>query len=113
MLMRRLIQQLREQPVSEQELALAKKSLINSFVFAFENSHAIVSRQARLDFYGYPEDYLAAYQEKVAAVTVADVQRVARKYLHPQQLKIVLVGNSADFMADIDRLKMPVEEVQL
>ena len=112
-LMRRLIQQLRDQPVSEQELELAKKSLINSFVFAFENSHAIVSRQARLDFYGYPEDYLAAYQQQVAAVSVADVQRVAQKYLHPQQLQIVLVGNSPDFIAEIDELQMPVEKVQL
>lgn len=112
-LMRQLIQQLCDQPVSAQELELAKKSLINSFVFAFENSHSIVSRQARLDFYGYPEDYLAAYQQRVAAVTVADVQRVAQQYLHPQQLQIVLVGDSEDFIDEIDQLKMPVEKVQL
>lgn len=112
-LMRRLIQQLIERPVSEAELALAKQSLINSFVFAFSDTHSIVSRRARLDFYHYPERYLEDYQQKLAAVTVADVQRVARRYLHPDRLQIVLVGDSGKFLDSVSALGLPVEKVQL
>ncbi len=112
-LLQQLIEQIRNEPVSEAELELAKKSLINSFIFAFENSHSIVSRKVRLDYYGYPHDYLETYRQKLAAVTVADVQRVARKYLHPDRLQVVLVGNSQIYRKDIKKLGLPVESVDL
>lgn len=99
-LMRQLMRQLRDEPVSAAELELAKQSLINSFVFAFSDTHSIVSRKVRLDFFDYPEDYLETYREKVAAITVADVQRVARQYLQPDKLQIVLVGDPAAFSTD-------------
>ncbi|HKJ05219.1 MAG TPA: pitrilysin family protein [Geopsychrobacteraceae bacterium] len=112
-LMRSLIQQLREEPVTEEELSLARESLINSFVFAFDDSQSVVSRRVRLDFYDYPPQYLEDYREKIAAVTVEDVQRVAREYLHPDQLQIVLVGKTADFDRDPDVLGPPVRQVDL
>ncbi len=112
-LFQQLIEQIRDEPVSAAELELAKKSLINSFIFAFENSHSIVSRKVRLDYYDYPKDYLETYRQKLAAVTVDDVQRVAHKYLHPDRLQIVLVGNSQTYRDDIETLGLPVESVDL
>jgi zinc protease len=112
-LMRQLMQQMIDEPVSVKELQLAKQSLINSFVFAFSDSHSVVSRKMRLDFYDYPEGYLENYQEKVAAVTIEDVQRVARTYLHPDQLQIVLVGDSNDFAAQAQSFGLPVETIVL
>ncbi|MDA3902069.1 MAG: pitrilysin family protein [Desulfuromusa sp.] len=112
-LMQQLIQQMRDEPISAAELDLAKKSLINSFVFAFSNSHSVVSRKVRLDFYGYPGDYLETYRQKIDSVTVAEVQRVARQYLHPDKLQIVLVGNSQLYADDIKTLGLPVENVAL
>ena len=112
-LMWQLMQQMIDEPVSAAELDLAKKSLINSFVFAFENSHSVVSRKARLDFYDYPEDYLETYRQRIAAVTVEDVQRVARQYLHPQQLQIVLVGHSELYADAVSKLGLPVEKIDL
>ncbi|MCW8892696.1 MAG: insulinase family protein [Deltaproteobacteria bacterium] len=112
-LMRQLMQQIIDEPVSAAELELAKKSLINSFVFAFENSHSVVSRKVRLDFYGYPADYMETYRERVAAVTIADVQRVAQQYLRPQQLQIVLVGDSKLYAEAVNALGLPVEKVDL
>ena len=105
--------QMIDQPVSAEELELAKKSLVNSFVFAFEDSHSVVTRKVRLDFYSYPDDYMETYQQKIAAVTVEDVQRVARQYLHPGQLQIVLVGDSAIYEDAVKGLGLPVEEVDL
>ncbi len=112
-LMRQLIQQMIAEPVSEQELQLARQSLINSFVFAFTDSHSVTSRKMRLDFYHYPKDYLETYQEKIAAVTIADVQRVARTYLHPELLQIVLVGDSSTFADQLRKLDLSVETVEL
>ncbi|TYO98786.1 zinc protease [Geothermobacter ehrlichii] len=110
-LMRRLMRQMRDEPVSQEELRLAKESLINSFVFAFEDLHDIVTRQMRLDFYGYPTDYLPRYRERLAAVTVEDVQRVARRYLHPDRQLLVLVGDKEAFAGDLAGLGLPVREV--
>lgn len=112
-LLQQLIQQIRDEPVSAAELDLAKKSLINSFVFAFSDSHSVVSRRLRLDYYDYPEDYLETYRQKIEAVTVADVQRVARQYLQPEKLQIVLVGNSQHYVDAIRQLGIPVENVDL
>ena len=112
-LLRQLIQQIRNEPVSAAELELAQKSLINSFVFAFADSHSVVNRKVRLDYYDYAEDYLETYRQRVAAVTIADVQRVARQYLHPDALQIVLVGNSQLYIDEIKTLGLPVENVDL
>jgi len=112
-LMQQLIKQMRDEPVSAAELDLAKKSLINSFVFAFSDTHSVVNRKLRLDYYGYPKNYLENYRQRVAAVTVADVQRVARQYLHPDKLQIVLVGDSEKYADAIGRLGLPVKRIDL
>ncbi len=112
-LLQQLIRQVRDEPVSIAELDLAKKSLINSFVFAFSNSHSVVSRKVRLDYYDYPDNYLETYRQQIDAVTVADVQRVARQYLHPEKLQIVLVGDSQKYADEVRKLGFPVEDVDL
>jgi len=110
-LMRQLIQQMIDEPVTVAELELAKQSLINSFVFAFNDTHSVVTRKVRLDFFHYPENYLEDYQKKIAAVSIDDVQRVARQYLHPDRLQIVLVGDSKVFLETLGQLDLPVKMV--
>ncbi|ORJ62852.1 M16 family metallopeptidase [Geothermobacter hydrogeniphilus] len=110
-LMREQMRLMREKEVSAEELRLAKESLINSFVFAFEDIHDVVAQQMRLDFYGYPSDYLAGYRDRIAAVTVKDVKRVARRYLHPDKQQLVLVGNVKDFDGKPGSLGLPVREI--
>lgn len=113
-LMRAQMQDLIDRPVSEDELRVAKESLINSFVFAFNDSHSVVTRQQRLDFYAYPADYLQTYREKISAVTVDDVQRVAAEYLHPDKLQIVLVGRGKEFEEAVPAtLGLPIQRADL
>jgi len=112
-LMRQLMAQIIAEPVSAAELELAKKSLINSFVFAFDNCHSVVSRKMRLDYYGYPAQYMVTYRQQIADVTIADVQRVAYKYLHPDRLQVVLVGDSQQFSKGLTSIDLPVKKVDL
>ena len=83
--------------VSDKELNLAKDSIINSFIFGFARSDAVVAQRARLEFYGYPPGYLENYRDNISRVTRADVLRVARKYLHPGAMKLVVVGDEKKF----------------
>lgn len=83
--------------VSQEELKLAKDSIINSFIFGFARSDAVVNQQARLEFYGYPAGYLENFRDNIARVTRGDVLKVARKYLHPDAMKLVVVGDAKKF----------------
>ena len=110
-LLRDEMERMRREPVTAEELHLAQESLVNSFVFAFTDSHEVVSQQLRLDFYGYPSDYLQRYRERVAAVTTAEVLQAARDHLHPERQAVVLVGESGKFDESPATLGLPVETV--
>ena len=112
-LIREIMADLRVQPVTDAELQLAKESLINSFVFGFENTHAVVTRQMSQAFYAYPEDYLTRYRDRIAAVSVEDVQRVAEKYLDLSRQQVVIVGDLDEFGEALGQLGLPVVEVDL
>ena len=109
-LIQTLIAEMRDQPVLASELDLAKESIINSFVFAFEDKHDVVVRRLHLDLFGYPEDYMQTFRERIAAVTIEDVQRAARLYLRPADLQIVLVGDSREFGAPPSILGVPLQQ---
>ncbi|GFO61363.1 peptidase M16 [Geomonas silvestris] len=96
-LMRSIIAGMTKAEVSDRELKLAKDAIINSFIFGFARSDAVVNQRARLEFYGYPEGYLENYRDSIAKVTKADVLRVAKKYLHPDAMKLVVVGDAKKF----------------
>lgn len=98
--------------VSDEELKLAKDSIINSFIFGFERSSAVVNQQARLEFYGYPKGYLENYRDNIARVTRADVLRVAREYLRPDAMKLVVVGNEKKFDQPLSQFGK-VQEIKL
>jgi len=112
-LIHEIMRDLRENRVSDEELRIARDSLVNSFVFGFDDSHAVVSQQMRLDLFDYPQDYLQRYRDRIAAVTPADVQRVARRYLLPDRQKIVLVGRADVFDEELERSGLNIERVEV
>ncbi|OGR29552.1 MAG: hypothetical protein A2091_13225 [Desulfuromonadales bacterium GWD2_61_12] len=112
-LMRQLMAEMRNRPVTAAELQLAQESLVNSFVFAFNNSHEVVTQAQRLDFYGYPADYLSGFRERVMAVTATTVLAAARERLQPEAMTLVVVGRAKDFAAPATTLGLPVEAIVL
>jgi zinc protease len=91
------IQRIQTSEVTDQELETAKQSVLNSFVFFFDHPSKILNRMVLYEYHGYPKDFIFQYQKGVEAVTKADVLRVAKEYLKPDDLTIVAVGNPKDF----------------
>jgi len=88
---------LQRERVSERELSDAKAYLTGSFPLTIETPNAIATQIVNVLFYGLPVGDLQNFRERVNAVTVDDIQRVAKLYLKPDRLSVVLVGNAAEF----------------
>ena len=87
--------------VGERELAEAKAYLTGSFPLTIETPESIATQVLNVLFYGLPLDHLRTFRERVNAVTVDDIQRVARYYLKPDRLSVVLVGNAEAFASQL------------
>lgn len=91
-------------PVTEEELRYARESWLNSYVFNFDSKDEIIRRMAGYAFTGLPLDYLQRLRQQIEKVTVADVQQVAQKYLHPEEVQILVVGNPSEFGEPLNSL---------
>ena len=87
---------LRTDPPTEVELRRAKDALLNSFIFRYDSPEKVLNEQVTLAVYGYPSDFLERYRAGIEKVTSADVSRVAQKYVQPDKLAIVVVGNNPE-----------------
>lgn len=85
------------QEVSAEELKRAKDQFLNSYVFQFDSRAKIIRRLLIDAYYGYPLDFAEQVIRKIEKVTQADVLQAARKYLHPDQVQILVVGKQGDF----------------
>jgi zinc protease len=91
------IADLPRRPISDDEIKRAKDAILNSFVFRFDSPEKVLQEKMAYEFYGYPLDFLETFQKQIENVTKEDVARVAAKYLHRDQLAVLVVGNAADF----------------
>jgi len=99
-------------PISNEEISRAKDSILNSFVFNFDSPDKVLRERMAYEFYKYPADFLERYRTGIEKVQPADVARVANKYLHKNQLAVLVVGNSADFDKPLSSLG-PVTAVDI
>src|SRR5262245_53063895 len=87
--------------VGNLELDNAKAYLTGSFPLTIETPDSIAMQVVTVLFYGLPLQELQTFRERVNAVTVDDIQRVAKTYLRPDRLSVVLVGNASTFSAQL------------
>jgi zinc protease len=92
---------LQRERVGEHELADAKAYLTGSFPLTIETPENIAMQVVTNIFYGLPLGELQNFRERVNAVSVDDIQRVARAYLRPDRLSVVLVGNASAFTSQL------------
>jgi zinc protease len=101
---------IRDTPVPADELADAKSAIVAGFVLGLESSAGVLSRWMEQREDGLPEDYWDTYPQKIQAVTAADVQRVAKKYVPLDNAQIIAVGDASK-IAELLKKFGPVEEV--
>jgi zinc protease len=88
---------LASKPITEEEIQRAKDAILNAFIFRLDSPDKILGERMVYEYYGYPPDWLDKYQAEIKKVTAADVNRVATKYLHKDQLAVLVVGNTKEF----------------
>jgi zinc protease len=91
------IDNLSKDPITDDEIQRAKDAILNAFIFRLDSPDKILGERMTYEYYGYPPDWLDKYQTEIKKVTAADVNRVASKYLHKDQLAVLVVGNTKDF----------------
>lgn len=106
------IDQLKTKPVTDKEIQRAKDSILNAFVFNFDTPDKVLRERMAYEFYGYPPDFLEKYRAGIDKVTTADVARAAAKYLHKDQLAVLVAGNTSEFDKPLSSLG-PVTDVDI
>ena len=89
----REVKLLRDELVTDKELDETKDEIVNAFPTRFATVNQVAGQMAALAVYGLPDNDLATFTRKISAVTRADVQRVARKYLDPDRMAIAVVAD--------------------
>ena len=106
------VDDLQKDPITDAEIKRAKDSILNSFIFNFDTPDKVLHERMAYEFYGYPLDFLEQYRAGIEKTTAADVNRVAAKYLHKDQLAVLVVGNAKDFDKPLSALG-PVTNVDI
>lgn len=94
------------QPVPADELARAKNYVALRFPGGFETTGDISRRLEEMITYKLPDDYFSNYVQRIQAVTAADVQRVAKTFVDPSKLAVVVVGDVKTIEPGIASLKL-------
>lgn len=97
---------LAQKPVTEEELKRAKDDILNSFLFRYDTREKVLAESVRLEFYGYPANYLETYKAGLEKVTLDDVNAAAKKYIHPDKFAVLVVGNGPEIKPPLDDLDM-------
>ncbi len=91
------VRRITEEPVSKDELRVAKEGILNSFIFNFDSKAKLVQRLMTYDYYGYPKDFLDKFKTNIEKVTVEDILRAAKAHIHPNKIVLLAVGREKDF----------------
>jgi zinc protease len=97
------INRIRDKAVPESELEENKRSIVAGFALSLERPDQLLDYAITVKIYGLSADYWDTYPAKITAVTAEQVQRVARKYIVPDDLQIVAVGDAVKLKPVLDK----------
>ncbi|MGO4913421.1 insulinase family protein [Leeuwenhoekiella sp. W20_SRS_FM14] len=98
------IDRIRETPVSEKDLKNAKAKYVGSFVRSLEQPATVARFALNIETENLPEDFYQNYLSKINAVTIADVQRVAKKYFLSDNSRIVIAGKGSEVLSNLENV---------
>lgn len=103
------LERIRDEKVGEEELQDAKNFLTGVFPIRAETQEGLTNLIVAQKLYELPDDYLQTYRDKVNQVTVADVERVANKYIEPDKIAIVIVGDGHEVLEQAKEFASEIE----
>lgn len=103
------LNRIRTEPVSVKEIEDAKSYLTGVFPIRLETQEGLIDQLVQIKMFRLPENYLEIYRERIQAVTIAEVQDAARKYVRPDEAAIVIVGDGA---ALVDQIKPYSDQIE-
>jgi zinc protease len=92
------LERIGSQPVLAKEIADAKSYLTGVFPIRLETQEGLTDQLVQIKMLNLPIDYLETYRDRIQAVTVEDIQRVAEKYVKPDEAALIVVGDGAQVM---------------
>jgi zinc protease len=107
------LEKVRTQPIATSELAFAKDSVLNSFIFNFQDPSQTLSRLLRYEYFGYPKDFIFQYRKAIEATSIADIQRVAKTYLQPNKIVTLVVGNQKEIQPTLASLGQKITAIDI
>ena len=100
------IDRMRQEEIADEELSLATDYLEGVFPIRYETTGSIASALANMVTFGLPRDYYDTYRSRIGAVTTSDVLSAAKGHVKPEELQIVVVGNSTILQPQIEALNL-------
>ena len=103
------IKRFQSEPVEASALANAKAKYVGDFVLALERPSTIAQYAISTKINELPEDFYATYLEKINAVSIEDVQRVANKYFTADNARFIVVGKGSEVVANLEKLGISIK----
>ncbi|MCU1265339.1 MAG: putative Zn-dependent peptidase [Acidobacteria bacterium] len=97
------------EPVTEKEISDAKSYLTGVFPIRLETQEGLIDQLVQIKMLGLPDNYLQLYREQVQKVTREEIQEVAQKYVRPDEAAIVIVGDGAQVLEQLERYCSEIE----
>jgi len=106
------LRRMRETEMTPAELLLSKDSIARSLPGRFERGTDAAASFAELFTYDLPLDYYSNLPDRINAVTIEQAQSMAQKYIHPDKMIVLAVGDRAKIEEDMKKLKLGKVEVR-
>ena len=106
------VRRIRESELTQEELDLSKDSIVRSLPADFETSRRVTASTANLFVYDLGLDYYTKLQARFGAITGAQVLAAAQKYLAPDKMIVVVVGDPARIAGELQKLNLGAMEVR-
>ncbi len=98
------IERIRTEPVPDAELELQRQYNVGNYLLSLENTSRTAQRVQDIDLYGLPADFYKTYATKMAATTPKQIEETAMKFLHSENMAIVVVGEAKDVKSQLEKL---------
>ena len=104
------LNRIRDDRVSEKEISDAKSYLTGVFPIRLETQEGLTDQLVQIKMLRLPDDYLQFYRDRVQAVTVDEIQRVAQKYVKPDEAALIVVGDGSSVL---DQMRPYCEDIEI